>query len=185
MISYKTKVFSSISLQSESQTWVISHIRLCSLAILNPRVGHTTDIPSPFISVLSFYQYDRRHKLKSTSIYCVYCWSPYGLVVKVRKKEYLYTHTHPFNGPLSRTTQVSRYQKGKTSLDSGFYWSKRHEWQRHQLGHMQVCTSLQTDTTPAPYHSIFYRLDALPVAQPTVSKHWMVYERVLIHYSTQ
>jgi len=27
------------------------------------------------------------------------------------------THTHSFNGPLSRTTRVSRYQKGKTSLD--------------------------------------------------------------------
>ena len=27
------------------------------------------------------------------------------------------THTHPFNGPLSRTTQVSWYQKGKTNLD--------------------------------------------------------------------
>jgi len=29
----------------------------------------------------------------------------------------LYTHTHPFSGPLSRTTRVSRYQKGKTNLD--------------------------------------------------------------------
>jgi len=28
-----------------------------------------------------------------------------------------HTHTHPFNGPFSGTTQVSRYQKGKTSLD--------------------------------------------------------------------
>ena len=27
-------------------------------------------------------------------------------------------------------------------------------------------------TTPAPHHSLFYRLDALPAAQPTVSKHW-------------
>jgi len=27
-----------------------------------------------------------------------------------------YTYTHPFNGPLSGTTQVSRYQKGKTKL---------------------------------------------------------------------
>jgi len=27
------------------------------------------------------------------------------------------SHTHPFNGPLSGTTQVSRYQKGKTNLD--------------------------------------------------------------------
>jgi len=25
--------------------------------------------------------------------------------------------THPFNGPFSGTTQVSRYQKGKTNLD--------------------------------------------------------------------
>ena len=28
-----------------------------------------------------------------------------------------HTHTHPFNGSLSGTTRVSRYQKGKTSLD--------------------------------------------------------------------
>ena len=27
-------------------------------------------------------------------------------------------------------------------------------------------------TTPAPHHSVFYRPDALPVAQPTASKHW-------------
>jgi len=27
-------------------------------------------------------------------------------------------------------------------------------------------------TTPAPRHSVFYRPDALPVAQPTASKHW-------------
>jgi len=27
-----------------------------------------------------------------------------------------HTHKHPFNGPLSRITQVSRYQKGKTNL---------------------------------------------------------------------
>ena len=27
-------------------------------------------------------------------------------------------------------------------------------------------------STPAPHHSVFYRLDALPAAQPTASKHW-------------
>ena len=27
-------------------------------------------------------------------------------------------------------------------------------------------------TMPVPHHSVFYRLDALPAAQPTVSKHW-------------
>jgi len=26
-------------------------------------------------------------------------------------------HAHPFNGPLSRTTRMSRCQKGKTNLD--------------------------------------------------------------------
>jgi len=30
---------------------------------------------------------------------------------------YRSTHTHPFNGPFSGTTRVSRYQKGKTNLD--------------------------------------------------------------------
>jgi len=54
-----------------------------------------------------------------------------------------HTHTHPFNGPLSGTTQVSRYHKGKTNLD--FTKARDSEWQWHQLGRMQVCTSLQTD----------------------------------------
>jgi len=53
------------------------------------------------------------------------------------------THTHPFNGPLSRTTRVSRYQKGKTNLD--FTEARDIEWQWNPLGRMQVCTSLQTD----------------------------------------
>ena len=53
------------------------------------------------------------------------------------------TYTHPFNGPLSRTTRVSRYQKGKTNLD--FTEARDGEWEWHQLGHMQVCTLLQTD----------------------------------------
>jgi len=58
-------------------------------------------------------------------------------------RAWLYTHTHPFNGPLSGTARVSRYQKGKTNLD--FTEPRDSEWQWHQLGHMQVCTSLQTD----------------------------------------
>ena len=41
------------------------------------------------------------------------------------------------------TNQVSQYQKGKTNLD--FTEARDSEWQWHQLGHMQVCTSLQTD----------------------------------------
>ena len=54
-----------------------------------------------------------------------------------------HTHTHPFNGPLYGITRVSWYQKSKTNLD--FTEARDNEWQSHQLGHMQVCTSLQTD----------------------------------------
>jgi len=38
---------------------------------------------------------------------------------------------------------VSQYQKGKTNLD--FTEARDSEWHWHQLGHMQVCISLQTD----------------------------------------
>jgi len=48
---------------------------------------------------------------------------------------------------------VSQYQKGKTNLD--FTEARDSEWQWHQLGHMQVCTSFQTDnhasTTPLKF----------------------------------
>jgi len=80
-----------------------------------------------------------------------------------------HTHTHPFNGPLSGTTRVSRYQKGKTNLD--FTEARDSERQWHQLGHMQICTSLQTDNHACTPPLSFYRLDALPAAQPTASKH--------------
>jgi len=56
---------------------------------------------------------------------------------------YSSTHTHLFNGFLSGTTRVSRFQKGKTNLD--FTEARDSEKQWHQLGHMQVCTLLQTD----------------------------------------
>ena len=80
-----------------------------------------------------------------------------------------YLLTYPFNGPLSGTTQVSRHQKGKNNLD--FTEARDSEWQWHQLGHMQVCTSLQTDNHASTPPLSFYRPDALPAAQPTVSKH--------------
>jgi len=51
-------------------------------------------------------------------------------------------HT-PIKRLFSGTTQVSRYQKGKTNLD--FTEARDSEWQLHQLGCMQVCTSLRTD----------------------------------------
>ena len=82
----------------------------------------------------------------------------------------LYTHTfnaHTFNGPFSRTTRVGRYQKGKTKLD--FTEARDSEWLWHQLD--QSAPHSRQITMPAPHHSIFYRPDALPAAQPTASKH--------------
>ena len=59
--------------------------------------------------------------------------------------------------------QVNRYQKGKTNLD--FTEARDSEWQWHQLGHMQVCTSLQTDNHDSIPPLIFYR----PSCHPTNS----------------
>jgi len=64
---------------------------------------------------------------------------------------------------------VSRYQKGKTNLD--FTEARDSEWQWHQVGHMQVCTSLQANNLASTPPLGFYRADALPAAQPTASKH--------------
>jgi len=46
------------------------------------------------------------------------------------------------------------------------------KWQWHQLGHMQMCTSPQTDNHASIQPLSFYRPDALPATQPTASKHW-------------
>jgi len=69
-----------------------------------------------------------------------YVAQPLEIMVTQKKT---HTHTHPFNGPLPGTTQISRYQKRKTNLD--FTEARDSDWHWHQLGHMQVCTSLQTD----------------------------------------
>jgi len=92
-----------------------------------------------------------------------------------------------FNGPLSGTTWVSRYQKGKTNLD--FTEAKDSEWQWNLLGHMQVCTSLQTDnlasTPPLSFLQAGY-----PSCRPTNSvkamevssvKQWTVFADISQH----
>ena len=108
---------------------------------------------------------------KTSSIGCV-TWATLKLISRSMVGCMDGSHTHPcaFNGPFSGTTQVSQYRKGKTNLD--FIEARDSEWQWHQLGHMQVCTSLQTDNYTSTPPLSFYRPDARPVAQPTASKHW-------------
>jgi len=75
-------------------------------------------------------------------------------------------YTHLFNiSPLSGTSQVSRYQRGKTNLD--FTEARDSEWQWHQLGYMQVYTSLQRDNA----------------TQPSVSKHLGNKSKIRIIYT--
>jgi len=83
------------------------------------------------------------------------------------------THTHPFNGPFPGLLRWAGTRKAKLIWillkqeivsGSGISWA--------------ICKSAPHSrqiTTPAPYHSVFYRPDALPAAQPTVSKHWRQY----------
>ena len=71
----------------------------------------------------------------------------YNNYLVATKTELLHTHTR-LTAFLSGNTQVSQYQKGKTNLD--FTGARDSEWQWHQLGHMQVYTSLQTDNHASP-----------------------------------
>jgi len=77
-----------------------------------------------------------------------------------------YAHTHLFNGPFFGTTQVSRYQQGKTNLD--FTAARVSEWQWHQLGHMQVCISPQTDNH-ASNPTLSFLQAGCPSCRPTNS----------------
>ena len=81
-----------------------------------------------------------------------------------------HTHTHPFNGPFPglpgwagtrKVKPIWILLKQETVSGSGISWA--------------ICKSATRSrqiTTPAFHHSVFYRLDALPAAQQTASKHW-------------
>ena len=72
----------------------------------------------------------------------------------------------PFNGPFSGTTRVSLYQKGISNLD--FTEATDSEWQWHQLVHMQVCTSLNTDNHISTT-SLSFSQAGCPSCRPTNS----------------
>ena len=92
----------------------------------------------------------------------VFTWS---FLWTIPAEDYISNYTrllHPFNGPLSGTTQVSRYQKNKTSLD--FTDARDSEWQWHPVCKSAPCSS--QITTPVPHHSVFTgRMPFLPPNQ--------------------
>ena len=92
---------------------------------------------------------------------------------------YTHTHTHPFNGPFSGTTQVSQYQTGKTNLDLTEARDSERQW--HQLGRMQVCTLLQTGnhTSTSPLSFFTGRMPfLLPNQQRQSTEGQLVYDSI-------
>ena len=95
-----------------------------------------------------------------------------------------HSHTHPFNGPLSGTTRVSRYQKGKTNLD--FTGARDSEWQWHQLGMCKFAPRSRQITTPAPHHTVFTgRMPFLPPNQQRQSTEGTFFTLTLMQISGQ
>ena len=105
------------------------------------------------------------------------CYSLYltELVYKNKSNHYnTHTHTHscltalfpglPRWAGTRKVKPVWILLKQETVSGSGVSWA--------------VCKSApcsRQTTMPAPHRSVFYRPDALPAAQPTVSKHWRHY----------
>jgi len=119
----------------------------------------------------------KRHKTHASSAHNTYNTIQMYMVSKVAFDTAQSFHTvhrlllllQPFNSLFSRTTWVSRHQKGKPFC---ILLEQMTGWQWHQLDHMQIiCTSLQIDNHAHTSPFSFYRPDALPASQPTMSKH--------------
>ena len=88
------------------------------------------------------------------------------------------THTH-LTALFFGTTRVGRYQKGKTNLD--FTEARDSQWHWHQLGHMQVCNSLQTDNHASTPPLRFLQAGC-PSCRPTNSVKALTANRHVLQY---
>jgi len=154
------------------QSWKVIHIRVDLL---------TTKIMLPcryFLArVITLYSKTACTNTHTQMQYRQYRWTSHMLcsdftfsnIITISYQTH-HTHTHPFNGPFSRTTQVSRYQKGKTNLD--LTEARDSEWQWHQLGMCKSAPCSRQITTPAPHRSVFLQAGC-PSCRPTkASTHW-------------
>ena len=67
-----------------------------------------------FVTSCFFFHFSKRKPLGISGKGFLQTGYPSSNCIKTIKA---LAHTHPFNGPFSGTTQVSRYQKGRTNLD--------------------------------------------------------------------
>ena len=72
-------------------------------------------------------------------------------------------HTHPFNGALSGTTPVSRYQQAKTNLD--FTWSKR-QWVAVASAQPYACLHLAPNRLPRQHLTTQFFTGRTPFLPP-------------------
>jgi len=91
------------------------------------------DVPSTVSTALV---HSRQPSLVTMPHYLSYThnYSKLNVSYSALRKKSLLLQLQTFNGLFSRTTWVSRYQKGKTNLD--FAGARDSEWQWHQLGSM-------------------------------------------------
>jgi len=120
----------------------------------------------------SFYCFNF-FKLKKNYLFflffCKYIKNNTNTMVAQTHTQHTHTHTH-LTALFPGLHGSAGTKKVKTNLD--FTEARDSELLWHQLGHMQVCISLQTDNHASnPPLKFFYRLDALPGVQPTASKH--------------
>jgi len=106
-------------------------------ANVRPQTRHATPTPQPrhttFWSIVWCHR--EESSLAAASHTHTHARTHARMNARTHARTHTHTHTHPFNGPLSRTTWVSRYQKDKTNLD--FTGARVSEWQWHQLGRMR------------------------------------------------
>jgi len=77
-------------------------------------------------------------------------------------EQHTHTHTQPFNGPLSRTTRVSRYQKGKTNLD----FTEAREWVAVASAEPYASLHLAPDRQPRQHPTTQFFTGRMPFLPP-------------------
>ena len=75
-------------------------------------------------------------------------------------------HTHTFNGPFSRTTQVSRYQKCKTNLD---FTEARDKWVAEASAGPYASLHPAPDRQPHQHPTTLFLQSGCPSCRPTNS----------------
>ena len=99
------------------------------------------------------------------------------LFITLLTLSHTHTHTHPFNGPCPGLPRWAGTRKVKP------IWILLKQEVSGSGNSWAICKSAPCSrqiTKPTPHRSVFYRPDALPVAQPTASNHWRHFIIIII-----